>query len=108
MLHCYHVQSCLSRSHALLKLTHSTCDGFRRLPVRVSEASSIIGARLVGCSVQFMASCIIRVCPDYFVLLYHVVCEGRSGAVLTPLFALVPPAALPQDHITTASVAQPA
>jgi hypothetical protein len=32
------------------------------------------------------------------------ICEGRSGAVLTPLFALAPLVALPQDHITTASV----
>jgi hypothetical protein len=44
----------------------------------------------------------------YYLLWYHVVCEGRSGAVLTPLFALAPPVALPQDHITKASVAQPA
>ncbi len=30
------------------------------------------------------------------------VCEGRSGAVLTPLFTLAPLVALPQDRITTA------
>jgi hypothetical protein len=44
-----------------------------------------------------------RADPTLIVLWYHVVCEGRSGAVLTPLFALAPRVALPQDHITTAS-----
>jgi hypothetical protein len=32
-------------------------------------------------------------------------CERRSGVVPTPLLALALPVALPQDHITTASVA---
>jgi hypothetical protein len=41
-------------------------------------------------------------------LWYHVVFEGPSGAVLTPLFALAQPVARAQDHVTTASVAQPA